>query len=53
MAGEGGVWAGLIRFEFLFVFGLALAWGVRELWLLRRDRRASRRDGASGREGGA
>jgi hypothetical protein len=42
-------WAGLIRFEFLIFFALALGWGWRELWLLRRDRRraASRRDGAS------
>lgn len=43
-------WAGLIRFEFLIFFGLALAWAGRELWLLRRDRRrreAGSRDGAS------
>jgi len=43
-------WEGLIRFEFLIVFGLALAWAFRELWLLRRDRRRrdpDRRDGAS------
>lgn len=43
-------WAGLIRFEFLIFFGLALGWGFRELWLLRRDRRrreSDRGDGAS------
>lgn len=43
-------WHGLIRFEFLIFFGLALAWAGRELWLLRRDRRQrdiNRRDGAS------
>ena len=43
-------WDGLIRFEFLIFFGLALAWAGRELWLLRRDRRRrdlNRRDGAS------
>lgn len=35
----------LARYEFLIFLALPLIWGLRELWLLRRERRRSKRQG--------
>lgn len=34
----------LARYEFLIFLALPLLWGVRELWLLRRERRRAQRE---------
>ncbi len=34
----------LARYEFLMFLALPLLWGVREIWLLRRERRRAQRE---------